>query len=143
MKIQPIRSVAAGLLLVTVLAACSGTAAAPSGVATLASQAPAAEGSAEPSGSLDPETAQLEFAKCMREHGIDMPDPSTDGKGGIMFRSNNGSAGGDSSGKSFSDGINPESEEFQAAQEACSPILGSMGPDGGPKVESGPGPAKP
>lgn len=211
MNLTPFRSAALGLLLVSVLAACSANAGA-SGVASLESQAPAAKSSAEPSASLDPETAQLrfaqcmrdhgidmsdpetapgggftqridgrgvdpekmqaaqeacddilnnagggpkreldpeqldkmvEFAQCMREHGIDMPDPSTDGKGGIMFRSNNGSAGGDSSGKSFSDGINPESEEFQAAQEACSPILGSMGPDGGPKVESGPGPAKP
>ena len=35
------------------------------------------EGSAAPGSSVptDPEEAQLAFAECMREHGIDMPDP--------------------------------------------------------------------
>ena len=35
--------------------------------------------SASPSGDdeadLDPEDAMLKFAECMREHGVDMPDP--------------------------------------------------------------------
>ncbi|MBT2517818.1 hypothetical protein J7E29_10265 [Streptomyces sp. ISL-90] len=44
-----------------------------------------------------------EFAKCMRENGIeDFPDPNAEG--GMML---NG------------DDVDPESEEFQAAQEAC------------------------
>jgi len=196
---------AASLLLVAVLAACSSGGAAPSGVASLESQAPAADASASPSASIDPEDAPfafakcmrehgidmpdpetqpgggfsqridgrnvdpekmqaaqeacqdiltnagnfrgeldpeqldklVEFAQCMREHGIDMPDPTTNGKGGIMFRVN-GSDGGGDGGKTF-DGPDPESEEFQAAQEACGSILGTLGeggPAGGPSTDS-------
>ena len=47
--------------------------------------------------------AQVKFAECMRENGVDMPDPKADGKS--TFR-----VGGDS-------GISPE--EFEDASEAC------------------------
>jgi hypothetical protein len=201
--IRSVQSAAAGLLLAVVVAACSSAGAAPSGVASLESQGTGPASSAEPSASLDPEAAQLEFAKCMREHGIDMPDPetapgggftqrlevgkddaekmqaaqqacdhilanagnfrgeldpeqldklvdfaqcmrehgvdmpdpTTNGKGGIMFRSNGSASGSDGPDKVTSDGIDPESPEFQAAQEACGSILGA---DGGPKFQGGP-----
>ena len=65
----------------------------------------------------------LEFAKCMREHGIDMPDP---GEGGfIQKRVQNGS--GDDT---FSSGPDPESEEFRAAEEACADKLPNKGRGG-------------
>ena len=210
-----IRMAAAVLLLLLTMAACSANAAAPDGVATLESAAPGAESSAEPSASLDPEAAQLAFAECMRDHGIDMPDPETSGgagggavriggggedrdefqaamedcdhfleqagafrgemdpemldrmvefaqcmrehgidmpdpnaDGGIMIqRNDNGSA---TNGNGVN--IDPESEEFQAAQEACRPILGddfgprtdSRGPGGtGPSVQAAPDEAQP
>src|SRR4051812_45316762 len=31
-----------------------------------------------------PEDAALAFARCMREHGVDMPDPDTSGGGGVV-----------------------------------------------------------
>jgi hypothetical protein len=68
----------------------------------------------------------LEFAKCMREHGVDMPDPDFSGGGGV-FR-----AGGPGS------GIDPGSEAFQKAQEACQDILEDAMPGGGLRV----GPAR-
>jgi len=212
-----IRSAAVGLLLISALTACSAAGAATDGVASLASDAPGANESAAPSASLDPEAAQLAFAECMRDQGIDMPDPETSGgggggavriggagedrdkfqaameecdhfleqagafrdemdpemldkmvefagcmrdhginmpdpnaDGGIMFRSNSGS---DDSGKitTSAGDIDPESPEFQAAQEACRPILGDdFGPrnesssgGNGPSVQTGPEPAKP
>ena len=207
------RTVAASLLLVTIVAACSAAGAAPSGVASLASQGTTAESSAAPSASLDPEQAPfafakcmrehgidmpdpevapggggftqrldggknidpeklqaaqeacqsileqsggfrgqldpeqldklVEFAQCMREHGVDMPDPATDGKGGIMFRVNGpeDSDGGDSSGRTSIDGMDPESPEFQAAQEACGSILDGIR-GGGPSTQIGPEPAQ-
>lgn len=193
-----IRSAAAVLLLLASLAACSAPTATPDGVASLASDSPAADGSAEPSASLDFEAAQLAFAECMRDHGIDMPDPDTAGgagggsvqiggrgedrdefqaamedcdqfleqagnlrgetdpemldkmvefaqcmrengidmpdpqaDGGIMVQR---SADGNVS--SSAGDIDPSSPEFQAAEEACRPILGD---DFGPRIESGPG----
>jgi hypothetical protein len=205
-----IRSAAAVLLLLSTLVACSANAAAPDGVASLASDAPGANASAAPSASLDPEAAQLAFAECMRDQGIDMPDPETSGgagggsvriggagedrdkfqaameecdhfleqagsfrgemdpemldkmvefagcmrehgidmpdpqaDGGIMIQRNDDGNVTNGSGAN----IDPESEEFQQAQEACQPILGddfgprtdSSGPGGdGPSVQSAP-----
>jgi hypothetical protein len=107
--IATIRTVAAGLLLLSALAACSANAGGPSGVATLESAAPNAESSAEPSASLDPEAARLAFAECMRDHGVEMPDPETaSGPGGGAFAF--GSEDGDP-------------DEFQAAVEACDHFL--------------------
>jgi hypothetical protein len=53
----------------------------------------------------------LQFAACMRKHGVDMPDPDFSGGGGV-FRA--GGPGG---------GLDPGSETFQKAQEACEEIL--------------------
>lgn len=45
-----------------------------SGVASAGGTA-AAQASASPSRSLSPEDAQLKFAQCMRQNGVDVPDP--------------------------------------------------------------------
>ena len=47
----------------------------------------------------------LAHSRCMREQGIDMPDPTFDENGGVQMR--------------LPQGIYPESEKFQKAQEAC------------------------
>jgi hypothetical protein len=51
--------------------------------------------------------AALAHAKCMREHGIDFPDPTFDENGGARVQ-----IGPES-------GIDPDSQEFRDAQEAC------------------------
>ena len=107
MLVTRLRAGAAGLLLMTALAACTGGAA-PSGVATL--QSPGAgetEPSASPSASLDPETARLEFARCMRDHGVDLPDPGSGGGGPVTIG-----------------GTGVDVEAMQEAMEACQSILG-------------------
>ena len=94
--------------------------AAPSGVASLESQGTRAEASAAPSASLDPEAAQLAFAQCMRDHGIDMPDPETAPGGGFNQRVE----------------VNKDdAEEMQAAQQACDHFLDQAG---GPRGELDP-----
>ena len=79
----------------------------------------------DPSATMDPAVADqmLAFAKCMREHGIDFPDPKFEGGGVSVSLGENGDGG-----------IDPSSDEFQAAQEAC----GSELPGGGPGFVSGP-----
>jgi hypothetical protein len=56
----------------------------------------------------DRREAELEFAKCMREHGVDFPDPVN---GRFEFRAERG-----------------EQEKMEEAQEACRPILEAVGP---------------
>ena len=63
---------------------------------------PSAAGSADTQDKM--RQAQLKFAACMREHGVDMPDPSAEG-GKQVFK-----VGGDS-------GISKE--KFETAQKAC------------------------
>jgi hypothetical protein len=85
-----------------------------------ASTALVACGGSEASGEnaqANAEDAGLEFAKCMREHGVDVPDPEP-GAGGqgfnLQFR------GGDPQGN----------EKFQDAQEACGHFLRDAIPEG-------------
>jgi hypothetical protein len=57
------------------------------------------------------EDAALEFAQCMREHGIDMPDPQV------------GSGPGGGFGMIFEEGADPDSPAFQEASQACEKFL--------------------
>ena len=107
---NPTRGLLLGLFVVALVAACTASAAGP-GVATLESQAPGAEASASPS--LSPEDAVLAYAECMREHGIDMPDPEfeTDANGGTRIGISGG-VGGEA-----------DKDTFMAAEEACRHLL--------------------
>jgi hypothetical protein len=55
----------------------------------------------------------LKFAHCMRQHGVDMPDPQV-GNGGIGVRIT-----AHKSGPGAGNGLNPDSPAFKDAQEAC------------------------
>ena len=71
--------------------------------------------------------AALNFARCMREHGVDMPDPQLSGKGGLTFQAgprSGGSGGPSSTGTGKGLGVNPESPKFKAADKACNHFLG-------------------
>ena len=59
--------------------------------------------------------AALKFARCMRAHGVDVPDPRA-GQDGIMIQKGggDGSAGG---------GPDPSSPAFQRAQKSCESYL--------------------
>ena len=63
---------------------------------------------------VDPEEAFLEFAECMRDHGIDMPDPQIVSEGGER---------GGAMVVEGGEGFDPNDEEFREADEACSPIM--------------------
>jgi hypothetical protein len=51
----------------------------------------------------------LAYAKCMRDNGVDMPDPDFSSSGGVIDL---GAIGG---------------EDFEAAEAVCSPLLGDLG----------------
>ena len=70
----------------------------------------------------DPQQAALDFAKCMREHGIDMPDPQVDDQGRVRVRV--GGPGG---------GARPDPEKLDEAQKACGGLMG--GGDGPGQID--------
>jgi hypothetical protein len=72
----------------------------------------------------DPQQAALDFARCMREHGVDMPDPEVDEQGRIRVRIGPGGPG---------TGARPDPKKFEAAQKACGGLLG--GGDGDRKLD--------
>jgi hypothetical protein len=77
-------------------------------------------GTANGSASKDPQEAALEFARCMREHGVDMPDPEVDSQG--RMRITVGGPGGK--------GGAPDPSKLEAAQQACGHLMrgGGEGP---------------
>ncbi|HYD10365.1 MAG TPA: hypothetical protein VEA78_09695, partial [Acidimicrobiales bacterium] len=58
---------------------------------------------------IDPEQAMLAFAECMRDNGVDFPDPGADGRHEISVEA-------------------AEEDEWQAAQEACEAHRPRMAP---------------
>jgi hypothetical protein len=96
-------------------AACSG-AATTSGVASLEADqttAPANDDIASAEGAdEDIEGALLAFAECMREHGIDMEDPTVDADGNVQF----GRFGG-GQGQPGEEGF--DRDAVRAARETC------------------------
>jgi hypothetical protein len=70
--------------------------------------------------------AALKYARCMRSHGVDMPDPKFSGNGGLTFQAGPG-GGKKSSGPRGGLGANPDSPKFKSADQACSHFLGDIG----------------
>ncbi|MEN3536837.1 hypothetical protein AAH991_17115 [Microbispora sp. ZYX-F-249] len=83
MRIRTPRALAAALglapALALALAAC-GAAPADDGIASAGGAASTATAKPSAPGPADRQEAQLKFAQCMREHGVDMPDPDPDGR---------------------------------------------------------------
>jgi hypothetical protein len=100
------------LLFVAAVAAC-GSAGGSDGVASLGGGKSSSKSTATKA-KKDPEEAARAFAQCMREHGIDLPDPqvSNNGKGGVGFTIQAPVGGADS-------GPPGSSDEFKAANKAC------------------------
>jgi hypothetical protein len=104
---------------VLLAAACGGGAASDSGIASLQEETTVGDGaSTTTSAAVDPEQAFLDFTACMREHGIDMPDPQIDSAGG-------GFAFGITIEGSAEAGApdDTEMQKMQEASEACNHFL--------------------
>jgi hypothetical protein len=78
----------------------------------------AGDGGVKPSASVAPvdrQEALMKFAQCMRDNGVNMPDPEVQPGGGVLVRPGQGT------------NINPNDAKFQAAMEKCRSLL----PNGG------------
>jgi hypothetical protein len=107
--------IAAGALGVglTLLAACGGGSSPAAQVASLAGSNSDATTTTTAAGATNEDEAQqamLDFAKCMREHGVDMPDPQFDENGGGTF-----TAG--------AEGAPADKNKVDEAQKACQSYL--------------------
>ncbi len=67
----------------------------------------------------------LKFAKCMREHGVEMPDPDFDGGGAVVM-----------SKKAGERGIDPQSPVFRKAEQACQDEMPRMRRGDGPSTST-------
>jgi hypothetical protein len=78
----------------------------------------------------DTEEELLDWVECMRDEGVDVPDPTRDADGNLVINGNGITVGGDGYGTSTNDGeddgdepsITPE--EMDAAEEVCGPPPG-------------------
>lgn len=105
-------------------AACGGSGSGSNGVAsikTASDQSGDRADDGKDKKETSPEDAMLAFARCMREHGIDMPDPDTSGGNGVVTFSASAAVG--EGGK-----LDPESNKFEEANEACKHLMGDAGP---------------
>jgi hypothetical protein len=101
-----------GLLLALALAvaACGGGGGKGDGVASLGgansatSTAPANAGE-----DVDPAQAALAYGRCMRQHGIDIPDPQVDADGGLDME--------------LPRAVNRDDPKYKAADQACGRYL--------------------
>jgi hypothetical protein len=89
-------------------------------------------GGGSEAGAEDPaaarEEAGLEFAECMREHGVEVEDPQP-GQGGVVIGKVEKKAGAGSSSRSLSD---PATDK---AMEACGEIMEDAAPELSPEEE--------
>lgn len=98
------------------------------GVATLRTPDPEADPTpAAAAEELDGQDSILAFAACMRDNGIDFPDPQFGG-GGRLFRG--GGPGGASA------GFDVQSPLFQAALDACGTFLEALRPELDPEQQA-------
>jgi hypothetical protein len=100
------------LALALAVAACGGGGGKGDGVASLGGDQATATTSPG-SGGSDPTQAALAYAGCMRQHGIDMPDPKFDANGRMA--------------QQLPAGVGPDDPKFKAADQACKQYL----PNGG------------
>src|SRR5215471_15292754 len=113
MTITRLTAVVAGLVLVTGLAACGGDGNGPS-VASLngshnnhSSDGGGGGGQGTNADNAKWEDSMLKYAKCMRSHGVDMPDPKFDSEGHVQISANVHGQGG------------PAKDTFKKADNAC------------------------
>ena len=81
------------------------------GVASVSKQTTTTAAAAS-AGRTDPQDAAVDFAKCMREHGVDMPDPQVGDNGTFTFGGGNVDIG---------------SPKVREAEKACRPKLRAGG----------------
>jgi len=110
------RLLAGALLATAIVTAACGGGGRPTGVASLAGgHTTTTVKKSKAAAKQEMQDAALAFAKCMREHGVDMPDPK--------FSDNGSSGGGFMIAQGGPGGQRPDDATAKASQDACQPIM--------------------
>lgn len=116
------RATAVALLMLSLVLLLASTAAGQ--VATLATPNPDAPASAAPAEAVDEEQAILDFVACLRDNGLDLPDPQF-GPEGPRFSDPTALAG-----------LDFRSTAFLDAMEACGDLLAALQPEIDPEQQA-------
>ena len=118
---------ATAVVLVLLVTACGQGSDDPDAVASLGdAEAGAGEEADADTAAKSFEDAMLDFAECMREQGIDMPDPSTRSGGGSSEMVVVDPGVGDG-------GVDLDEEQFSAAEKQCGHLMEGVMPDLSPE----------
>jgi hypothetical protein len=124
MRLRRCTVVATAAVLMFVAAGCGGGGDDGGGVASLSGKS--ANGTTETTAKAkDPAEAARDFARCMREHGVDMPDPKVSAHGLVQM--------GAPPGEGADEG--PDNPKFRTAEKACQPLLEAARPNGGQRPD--------
>ncbi len=123
-KIRPMIGAALGVAVLA-LSACAGGANGP-GVASL--NTPGAQPGVSPTSAASAEEQALAFAQCMRDNGVDFPDPTVNADGSPSFEG--------AFGRGQAGGFDPTDTTFRDAMNACGSLMQGMVMGSGP---GGPG----
>jgi len=96
------------------LAGCGGSEDAGVAPADVGSTEASSDGESQDVADLDSEEAMLAFARCMREHGVNVPDPQPDENGRLRFQIQ---------------GRPGDEDKLREAQEACGQYLEAARPE--------------
>ena len=116
---QSSRVVASIAAFSVVVAACGGSSASDDGVASLEESASDTTIAAAVDDEVDVEQALLDFAACMRGHGIDIEDPTVDADGNVQF-------GRIGAGQGQGSELDIDRETIRTAREECGEYLESV-----------------
>jgi hypothetical protein len=117
------------------VAGCSGGGS--TGVATLGKNSSSSHAKTSAHAKLSAQEAATKFAECMRQHGVDIPDPTFSGKGPVVIQGNSSASASSADQSGPGESTSKGSPEFQQAQRACQHFLNdAVNSAGGPKVST-------
>jgi hypothetical protein len=132
MRTTPLTTTLAALAVAGLLGACggSGDGSSSDDVASASDDESAEQAQADDEGGTEQEL--LDWVECMRDEGVDIPDPTRDADGNLVISGNGIEIGGGGGASTSSDNGDSEGdegpsftpEELEAAEEACGPPPG-------------------
>ena len=120
---------AVGLLVSLVALGACGGGGSSAGVASLDSNTGSQDTAKDPASSKDAEAELQKWVECMRDKGVDMPDPTTDADGNLTLRPGGGGAGPSTDARSSTDQPPAiDRDAMDAARKECGdPPQGATG----------------